>query len=309
MNLKQLMFARSVAEMRSFSKAAEACYASQPTLSNAISQLEDQLGSKLFVRTTRKVGLTAFGEIMLPKINSVLDDMDELESTAAAFHNPQQKLLRIGLSPLIDMNLLQQVLIPYQQANPDITIIFKECLLDDMAERLLQDQIDFVIAPVGMMKTHCESVLFYEDPLYYIPMDAAAQNKQPFQYKIGDLPGAPIILTSGGCGLNGSLEAIFKNENATFTRYPGQALSYTVIEEWASLGIGAGILPGTKISSEQIKAYPIILKNGEQACFEYEWVAGNETQQKQEMLEFNHYISEIIPSLVKGTDNFLVSAG
>jgi len=308
MNLKQLLFARSVAEMHSFSKAAQACYASQPTLSNAISQLEDQLGGKLFVRTTRKVGLTSFGEIMLPKIRSVLEDIDELESTAVAFHNPQQKLLRIGLSPLIDMSLLQQVLLPYRQANPDITIIFKECLLDDMTERLLQDQIDFVVAPVGMMKTHRESVLFYNDPLYYIPVDAAAENKPHFQYKLASLPDVPIILTSGGCGLNGSLEALFKNEKATFTRYPGQALSYTVIEEWASLGIGAGILPGTKLSSDQVKAYPVILKNGEQACFKYEWVAGNETQHKQAMLKFSDYISEIIPSLIKGTDKFLTTA-
>ncbi|WP_353573394.1 LysR family transcriptional regulator, partial [Candidatus Albibeggiatoa sp. nov. BB20] len=112
MNLKQLLFAQSVAETCSFSQAAEMCHATQPTLSNSISQLEDELGGKLFVRTTRKVDLTVFGEYMLPFIRAVLDDKNELQQAAQAYHNPEHKLLRIGLSPLIDMKLLNHVLIP-----------------------------------------------------------------------------------------------------------------------------------------------------------------------------------------------------
>ncbi|PVV15385.1 MAG: LysR family transcriptional regulator, partial [gamma proteobacterium symbiont of Ctena orbiculata] len=54
MNLKQLQFAAHVAETHSFSRAAELSFATQPTLSNAISQLEDELGGRLFNRTTRR---------------------------------------------------------------------------------------------------------------------------------------------------------------------------------------------------------------------------------------------------------------
>jgi len=88
MNLKQLQFVIHVAETCSFSRAAELSFATQPTLSNSISQLEDELGGRLFKRTTRSVELTPFGEAMLPRIKETLHSRDELLQAAHAFHNP-----------------------------------------------------------------------------------------------------------------------------------------------------------------------------------------------------------------------------
>ena len=61
MNLGQLRFAKAAAEERSFSKAAEKCNVTQPTLSNGIALLEEEVGGRLFARTTRRVDLTPFG--------------------------------------------------------------------------------------------------------------------------------------------------------------------------------------------------------------------------------------------------------
>ncbi|MBL3590227.1 MAG: LysR family transcriptional regulator [gamma proteobacterium endosymbiont of Lamellibrachia anaximandri] len=111
MNLKQLQFAAHVAETHSFSRAAELSFATQPTISNAISQFEEELGGRLFNRTTRKVDLTPFGEYILPRITEVLQSRDELVKAAESYHNPTHKILRIGFSPLVDMQRLDQVLV------------------------------------------------------------------------------------------------------------------------------------------------------------------------------------------------------
>ncbi len=300
MYLRQLLFTQSVAETGSFSKAAETCHATQPTLSNAISQLEDELGGKLFVRTTRKVGLTAFGEYLLPFIRVVLDDRDELEKAAQAYHNPEHKLLRIGLSPLIDMKLMDQILTPYRQAHPEVSIFFKECLLDDLSKRLTNEQIDFAVTPKSLQTEERQTCFFYEEALYYLPQEADSNYQKTFQYRIHELPEAQIILTGGGCGLNGSLEEIFKNETAKLKSYPGQALSYKVIEEWASLGIGAGILPKAKISPNNKMARPLLLRDGKPATFSYEWVWGNSTPMRKDISEFIEYLTTTVPALVKG---------
>src|SRR5688572_2024795 len=100
MNLSHLRFASPLASSGSFTAAAAACFVTQPTLSNGIAQLEDELGERLFARTTRKVALTPFGTHLLPCIAEVLRAQSSLTLQARAFLKPEKRLIRIGLSPL-----------------------------------------------------------------------------------------------------------------------------------------------------------------------------------------------------------------
>ena len=91
MNLNQLRFASALARHASFTRAAEECAVTQPTLSNAIAYLEEEFGEKIFLRTTRKVSLTPFGANLLPEIERVLSAQQNLlqrGSSAAASADP-----------------------------------------------------------------------------------------------------------------------------------------------------------------------------------------------------------------------------
>lgn len=306
MNLKQLQFVVNVAEMNSFSRAAELSFATQPTLSNAISQLEDELGGRLFNRTTRKVELTSFGEYILPRIQEVLQNRDELVKAAETYHNPTHKILRIGFSPLVDMQRLNRVLAPYRDANPEVTLFFKECFIDDLSSRLSREQIDIQIVPeaqAGEGEAGCE---FYRDQLCYLP----AMNDQPvsrrLSFEITDLPDMPVILTGGGCGLNDALASLLKTQGTTLNPYPGQAMTYKVIEDWASLGIGAGILPLAKISPEYRERFPLFVKQGEPAVFSYQWIWREDRAIPEHLAGFLQYIKTTVPALVEGMAELVV---
>ena len=65
MNFQQLRFVISVVDTGSFTRAADLCCVTQPALSNAINQLEDELGAKLLDRTTRSVSVTDFGALLI----------------------------------------------------------------------------------------------------------------------------------------------------------------------------------------------------------------------------------------------------
>ncbi|MES9971432.1 MAG: LysR family transcriptional regulator [Candidatus Thiodiazotropha sp.] len=300
MNLKQLQFVVHVAETHSFSRAAELSFATQPTLSNAISQLEDELGGRLFERTTRRVDLTPFGEYMLPRIREVLQSQNELKQAAESYHNPTHKLLRIGFSPLVDMQRLDQVLAPYRQANPDITIFFKECFIDDLEKRLNSGQIDIQILPTVTHSDTDQACLFYRDPLYYLPVSDEIQRSNHLSFKVGDLPASPIILTGGGCGLNAALSRLLKSQGVELHAYAGQALTYQVIEDWVSLGIGAGILPKAKISAENKACYPLFMEKDEPAFFSFEWSWLPESNEHTHVKSFIEYIQTTVPTLVAG---------
>ena len=300
MNLKQLQYVVVIAECKSFSQAARQCHVTQPTLSNAISQLEEELGDRLFVRTTRKVGLTAFGEYLLSSVKAVLDAQKELETAAHQFHNPEQSVLRIGFSPLVDMPLLHTVLNPFQQANPAVTVFFKECLLDDLSARLNQEQIDFAVVPSDPQTQSVNTARFYEESLYYIPCQNATYDATHAHYSLASLPDVPIILTGGGCGLNGALKELFRQKEHTLTAYPGQAISYPVIEEWASLGIGAGILPKSRIRSENTSIKPLTDASGEHMSLSFDWQWERHVARRKDLKIFRQYLEQSVPALVKG---------
>lgn len=293
MNLKQLQFVVHVAETHSFSRAAELSFATQPTLSNGISQLEDELGGRLFKRTTRMVELTPFGQYMLPRIKEILQNRDELLSAAESFHNPTHKILRIGFSPLVDMQYLDQMLQPFCQTFPDVQLFFKECFIDELSERMNKDQIDIQIVPRKAVEEPYACFPFYRDHLYYLPSSAQDHDSDRLSFELADLPNTPIIMTGGGCGLNGTLETLFSQQGHSLQPYRGQAMSYKVIEDWAFLGIGAGILPKAKISPDNKAALPLFLSKNKPAYFNFDWVWHDDSSMPEHIVAFTQYIQQL----------------
>nr|CRH05198.1 Putative transcriptional regulator, LysR family [Candidatus Magnetococcus massalia] len=266
MNLNHLRFALAVAKTLSFSRSAEQCCVTQPTLSNGISQLEEQLGAPLFERTTRQVTLTPFGEQMLPHIQEVLTSVTELKGAADRWFNPTHQLIRIGLSPLVPLNWLQERLARFRADNPAVEIFFKQCFVDDLATRLDNGTIDLAMLPPGPMSQRHPTSNLLEEALLFLPQDgqpslSAQTMGAQGAVSLKQTAEAPIILTQG-CGLSQWIEGLYLQQGLTMQRYPGQALSYEAAESWAELGLGATILPASRLSNDNHNALPLLLPEG-----------------------------------------------
>ncbi len=302
-NINQLRFFCEVARNTSFSKAADVCCVTQPTLSNTIAQLEDVLQGKLFNRSTRKVKLTAFGAHVLPLAEATLATRDEFVEAAKAFQNPQHKLLRIGLSPLIDMRLLNEILQPFKARHEHVEVFFKECYLDDLSHRMDDETIDLAIMPKRESHIRFATMPLYAEALYFLPCEHDGQvmtgsNKSALL--LSDIVDENIILTAGGCGLGDSIKTLFREASLEFKEYSGQAVSYKAIEDWAGLGIGAGILPQSTFSEDHASAIPLLRKAGMQAMIEYEVSYAKNIEHASHVNAFLTYLQEIAPRLIQG---------
>lgn len=302
MKLRQVEFACAVAECGSFVAAAARCGATQPTLSSGLRLLEDALGGPLFSRTTRTVTLTPFGRHMLPVLQGLLDARREVARAAEEYRNPARRMLRIGVSPLADMGMIAQVMAPYRATHPEVEVFFKECLLDDISHRLDQDTVDLALVPEGTLERHRTVCAFYRDALFYLPRGGVDPGL-PGPLALSDLPSDPVILTGGGCGLNGALERVFAAEGATLIAYAGQALSYQVICDWVDLGIGAGILPGAKISGSAT-ARPLTRADGTQAVLRFDWMRLAGAPPRTHVQDFLDYLSRTGPAIIGGSEAF-----
>src|SRR5210317_525344 len=97
MNLRALQYFVKLADLRHFSKAAEACFVSQPTLSTQIKKLEEELGVVLLERTNRQVMLTPVGERIVSQAQRVLREVSQMVHLAEEHRDPYGGEFRLGI--------------------------------------------------------------------------------------------------------------------------------------------------------------------------------------------------------------------
>jgi DNA-binding transcriptional LysR family regulator len=267
MNLGQLKFACTLAQCDSFTLAAEMCCVTQSTLSNGVAQLEEELGERIFVRTTRKVALTAFGLHILPYMQEVLKAQMSLQTQAHDFLHAEKKVIRIGTSPLVHTHLLAKMLEPFRQQYPQVELVLREMNMADLYKMLEGGLLDFVFGVTQVYKGAWVSSYLYEEPLLYIPRGGSAHAQQLKKVvHLKEIDTETYVMVPDSCGLARATRALFRSQRRKLLEYSGEAMSYQVLEDWAHLGIGAAILPQSKILNAQQEACTILDKHGAEVC-------------------------------------------
>ena len=110
MNIRDLQYLVAVYDLHSFSKAAESCFVSQPTLSGQLKKLEGELGAPLMERSTRKVLFTQLGEEIVREARTILSTVDHIKQLAKQTDDPMAGDFHIGLIPTIGPFLLPKII-------------------------------------------------------------------------------------------------------------------------------------------------------------------------------------------------------
>lgn len=308
MNLSQLRFANALATTGSFTAAAAECFVTQPTLSNGIAQLESELGERLFVRTTRKVALTPFGIHLLPCIADVLRAQATLTLQARAFLKPEKRLIRIGTSPLISAHLLGLMIEPFKRRNHDVDIVLREMNIADLYRMLGDGQLDFVFGVANVHKGPWVRTPLYREALLFIPRGLEWSGKPGARsVALKDIAEETYVMVPDACGLARATRALFRSHRRKLHEYSGEAMSYQVLEQWAGLGIGAAIMPRSKLSVQAKSAMAIIDKAGQEVtlAFEASWTRGSDDSGPVQA--FAKHLRDVVPAIVRGLDAVDVS--
>jgi len=115
MEMQQLRYVVAVARTRNFPRAAEQCHVSQPSLSQQVQKLEDELGERLFDRVKRQARVTPHGEVFLRRAVRILEEVDAAECEAIAAKDLLRGMVTIGVLPTIAPYLLPGVLAEFTE--------------------------------------------------------------------------------------------------------------------------------------------------------------------------------------------------
>lgn len=146
LELRHLRYFVAVAEELNFSRAADRLHMAQPPLSAAIRQLEQELGTELFVRTTREVRLTEAGSTFLDGARRTLAELDRARSNAQRAAAGEAGQLRVGFSWSARFETLPAVGRAFRATNPDVSLLTEEMWNARMPPALRSGSIDLAIS-------------------------------------------------------------------------------------------------------------------------------------------------------------------
>jgi LysR family hydrogen peroxide-inducible transcriptional activator len=135
----------AVADALNFTRAAEQCHVSQPALTRAIQQLEEELGGLLLRRERKLTHLTDFGRLIEPHLRQLHADAEAAKSTAKRFLSLQEAEIRLGVMCTIGPAQFMGFLARFRSANPGCEITLVEGVPARLSELLLQGDLDLAV--------------------------------------------------------------------------------------------------------------------------------------------------------------------
>ncbi|PCH80900.1 MAG: hypothetical protein COB90_06420 [Hyphomicrobiales bacterium] len=250
MNFQQVRFVLAVMKTGSFTKAAELCCVTQPALSNAVNQLEEEFGAPLFTRTTRLVEVTAMGKHLEKDFQNIVDSRLALYSSVSSWLSRDDNTLRMGLSPLVSSDIVERMMTCVKNKRPDTAFVLTELNRVDMEAALKSNTIDIAVGPAPLPGIGLHKTIVYAEPLLLVSAMPFAD--EGTQCSLDILERQQTLLVHDDCGLAQNVRSLFEENDLELKEYPGRALGYHVLEKWALLGIGHTLLPASKITNPRM---------------------------------------------------------
>jgi DNA-binding transcriptional LysR family regulator len=122
MDIRQLQYVWEVVRYKSFTKAAEALHITQPTISKMIRNLENELGTDVFVRNGKRVELTDAGQVIYSRAQHILHSFENLSSELNDLTHLKNGRIRIGLPPMVGANFFPTVMSQFRKQYPGIIL-------------------------------------------------------------------------------------------------------------------------------------------------------------------------------------------
>jgi len=197
MEMHQLRYVVAVARARNFSRAAEQCHVSQPSLSQQIQKLEGELGERLFDRMKREARLTSCGETFLRRAVKILEEADAAKRDATDARSLLRGTLVIGVLPTIAPYLLPGALAAFTEKFPGVETMVQEDTTARLLKLALDCEIDFALASRPIHDSRLEvRDLFSEELLLALPPGHPLARKRAVNAR--DLEGERLIVMKEG---------------------------------------------------------------------------------------------------------------
>ncbi len=241
MEFHQLRYVCAIAETGSFSRAAERCQVAQPSLSQQVLKLEDDLGAKLFDRLGRSVRLTEAGRAFIPHARSILNQMETARATVADKSADVRGSVAVGVIPTIAPFLMPRYTAAFAKRYPEANLRIVEEMTPVLVESLRNLSIDIAVLALPLRHKDLELIPLHTEPLFAVlPKDHPRAGAKSLSLK--DLRGESfVMLRDGHCFRDLSIAAC---THAHVTpRIAFESGQFSSLIGMVAAGVGISLLP------------------------------------------------------------------
>ena len=241
MEVHQLRYFCAVAETGNFTRAAAAARIAQPSLSQQIHKLEDELGARLFDRLPRSARLTQFGKAFLPKAQAILRQIGEARLEIREMAGAETGEVVLGAIPTIAPYLLPGLLSSFSRQHPTVSVSVVEEITPTLLERLHQGTLDLALLALPVAGDELISTELMQEPIFAVlPEKHALAGRRSIT--LDDLRDDPfLLLKEGHCFRENALQACRQskvNPNVVF-----ESGQFATILAMVSAGMGVSVIP------------------------------------------------------------------
>jgi LysR family hydrogen peroxide-inducible transcriptional activator len=197
MEFHQLRYFCAVAEAGSFSRAAEQSHVSQPSLSQQIMKLEDELGTRLFDRLGRSVRLTETGQAFLPRARAVLRELEAARGDVAEQKDSVGGSVTIGVIPTVAPYFLPQRLTWFSRKFPQVRLTVVEEITPVLLDQVRASKVDLAILALPIRGHEFETFPLLAERLFAALPPGHKLAKRP-SLSLKDLRAQPFLLLRDG---------------------------------------------------------------------------------------------------------------
>ncbi|WP_017754243.1 LysR family transcriptional regulator [Calidifontibacillus oryziterrae] len=194
MDIRHLEYFSEVARLLSFTKAASTLHVSQPSLSKAIQNLENELGVQLFYRSPKQLELTDAGKAVLVNAKHVLDAFKNLTSELTDISNLKKGEIKIGIPPIMGAAFFSKLISQYKEIYPLVQIHLTEVGSKKIKEGVEDGSLDIgLVCNIPIKSDMFEVIRLLNDPLLAIMhKENPLAKKEVIQ--LSDLQNEPFVL-------------------------------------------------------------------------------------------------------------------
>ncbi|MEM9740028.1 MAG: hydrogen peroxide-inducible genes activator [Pseudomonadota bacterium] len=259
--LRQLQFLDAVAREGSFSRAADACSVTQPTLSSAIKELEALLGVQLIERKARGAALTAAGDEVARRARTVLSETQDLVAAAREAGRPLSSGFRLGAIPTVAPYVLPRILPRLRQDYPELKLFLREETTDRLLDGVRARELDAALIALPWDAPGIETMALVDDEFLFIAPQSHPLSKKN-GLEPGDLTDSNVLLLEDGhclrdhalsvCALPGRsrTEEVSATSLQTLVHMVAGGLGVSLVPKIAA---DAGVTAGTDLALRPFK--------------------------------------------------------
>lgn len=247
MDIGQLEAFVQVATHRSFSKAAEALFLTQPSVTARIQSLEKDLDEEMFERTGRGVRLTDAGNTFLAYAERILRDLKEGRDALESLRDAEFGSLRLGTALTISTYVLPGLLKSFRGRYPGVDLSVHTGRSEQVLEMVLADEVQVGIVR-SLQHQDIESIHLYDDDVVLVANQAHgfAPNGA---VSIEEVARQPLIFFDKGSSYYALTQSMFR-QASLFPRVSMELDSMEATKKMVEEGLGIALLPAISVQRE-----------------------------------------------------------